>query len=381
VNVLSTCSQIEVQKGTSLYLDLVRFSAALVVFLDHASFPYFTGGLFWQLRAKTYGQTSVTVFFVLSGYVIAHVLKTREHSFLEYATSRLGRLYSVVLPALLLTAGRYYLCLLRGSATDRYMWIAGDGGQSPLRYLATMLFVNRIWLWPNFEPSGAEPFWSLSFEAFYYVAIGFVVFAKGQVRWFGLTLLCLLAGPSIVLLMPIWLLGYVSYRFAQKHRVSLFAGVALWLASTIAILYCFSVLIHLFPRDVFFLRTPATTVGAFFGYYAVGICFSVNIIAFNSVADRAELILEPFAPIIRWLGSMTFALYLFHFPLMNTLATYRVGEASSWVQRIWLVGGTFLIAATLGHACEHTKGAYKRWFASMLAGAALAIRRKSVKTQ
>ena len=49
------------------------------------------------------------VFFVLSGYVIAHVLATRERTLFEYFASRFSKLYSVVVPALILTASTNYL--------------------------------------------------------------------------------------------------------------------------------------------------------------------------------------------------------------------------------------------------------------------------------
>src|SRR4051812_27780039 len=99
------------KKGTSLYLDLVRFSAAMMVFLEHyrehtrgSLRSFWNAHPFWYSHSGPYSQTAVIVFFVLSGYVIAHVLATREKTALEYAASRFGRLYSVVLPALLLTA-------------------------------------------------------------------------------------------------------------------------------------------------------------------------------------------------------------------------------------------------------------------------------------
>src|SRR6516165_11981732 len=87
-------------KALSLYLDALRFSAAFTVFLSH--FPRFSGGLFWQM--EPYGRTGVLVFFVLSGFVIAWVTATRERTLEEYALSRAARLYSVIIPAFILTA-------------------------------------------------------------------------------------------------------------------------------------------------------------------------------------------------------------------------------------------------------------------------------------
>src|SRR3954467_15833841 len=108
------------KRGTSLYLDVVRFAAALMVFLEHlrahtrSGFGHFWAAHpFWYSHFNLFSQTAVTVFFVLSGYVIAHVLATRERTPVDYVASRLARLYSVVLPALLLTAICNYLMELR----------------------------------------------------------------------------------------------------------------------------------------------------------------------------------------------------------------------------------------------------------------------------
>ena len=111
------------RSATSLYLDLVRFAAAMTVFLAHFRVrtshnfaPYWAALPFWDRHLDSYGQIAVTVFFVLSGYVIAHVMATRERTLIEYAASRFGRLYSVVLPALILAAACSYFVKLKNPA-------------------------------------------------------------------------------------------------------------------------------------------------------------------------------------------------------------------------------------------------------------------------
>lgn len=82
----------------SLYLDFFRFLLSLLVFLSHA----YTGEIFWRL--STFSQPAVIAFFVLSGFVIAWVTQERETDSRTYLFARFARLYSVLLPCLLLTA-------------------------------------------------------------------------------------------------------------------------------------------------------------------------------------------------------------------------------------------------------------------------------------
>ena len=86
----------------SLYLDGLRFGAALTVFVSHYAAGRISGGLFWQVSG--YGRIAVLGFFVLSGFVIAWVTETRERSLEDFALSRAARPYSVIIPAFVITA-------------------------------------------------------------------------------------------------------------------------------------------------------------------------------------------------------------------------------------------------------------------------------------
>jgi peptidoglycan/LPS O-acetylase OafA/YrhL len=350
--------------GTSLYLDLVRFAAALTVFIEHLrehtkiGFAAFWGAHpFWFSHWYLFSQTAVTVFFVLSGYVIAHVLATRERMPVDYAASRFARLYSVVLPALLLTAVCNYLIELRYPTAFQAFQSGGTAGVA-LSYLGTAVFANRFWLWPDLDPPNT-PFWTLSFEAFYYVTIAILVFARGRGRILSMLALILIAGPSMVLLAPTWLLGYLAYHVSQRWRAGARSVIPLWLISLTLLPLCFFIELH-FREHLAFLRTPDQAIGALLAAYAAAICFAVNVLAFNAFSDRVEPFLAPITAIIRWLGSMTFALYLFHQPVLSLFTVYHVPDRSSAAQLVLLVGGTFLVVATLGRFCENTKGAYKR---------------------
>ena len=73
-------------RPTSLYLDIVRLGAALVVLLSHVSFPAIGGGQLGLFHRT--GTQAVDVFFVLSGFVIAYVTSTREQDVWSYGVSR-----------------------------------------------------------------------------------------------------------------------------------------------------------------------------------------------------------------------------------------------------------------------------------------------------
>jgi peptidoglycan/LPS O-acetylase OafA/YrhL len=201
-------------RGVSLYLDLVRFSAAVVVCLGHAGGQQFTGGLFWFIGL--FAPAAVMIFFVLSGYVIAHVLTGRENSASEYAAARIARLYSVVIPAIVLT----FFCEQIILANDPTFYFSRPRSvpldDLPLHYLASVTFTNRFWTWSSsMEPTLNNPFWSLSYEGAYYVAAGLMVFTKGWLRIGTLGLLCALAGPAIVAFAPLWFAGFGIYLTSQ----------------------------------------------------------------------------------------------------------------------------------------------------------------------
>jgi peptidoglycan/LPS O-acetylase OafA/YrhL len=352
------------KKEMSLYLDLIRFAAALTVFAEHfrertrrGLHEFWTDHPFLYTHLDPYSQTAVIVFFVLSGFVIAHVLATRERTAVEFCASRFARLYSVILPTLILVAVTNYLETLRyPQAFDAY----GDRIAVFFDYLRSWLFLSNFWLWRDTEVANA-PFWSLSLEVAYYVGIAIVVFAAGRKRILGLIALCLISGPTMILLAPTWLLGYWAYGVTQRRQPVAAVSFAMWLLSASLLLLCPLIELHM-RQPLAFLRMPDKHLGGLLSAYAAAACFTANIIAFDGFCGGVEALFKPFARFVRWLGSMTFALYMFHMPILSFLTVYPVGERGSVIQVMAMIGGTFLIVATIGRFCERSKGSYKKAF-------------------
>ncbi len=148
-------------RETSIYLDLVRVSAAVIVFVSHASFHHSTGGVLWQFEGR--GRDAVDVFFVLSGFVIGYVVDGRERTALDYGVNRAARLYSVALPALVAT---FLLDAVgRSLRPDLYTaWCCDFGPSETWQFLGSSLFLTEIWSY-HAPPGSDVPFWSLGFEA------------------------------------------------------------------------------------------------------------------------------------------------------------------------------------------------------------------------
>lgn len=108
-----------------------------MVFISHV--PGFSGGLFWQLAG--FGHEAVVVFFVLSGFVISFVVYDKNESALKYISSRLTRIYSVAIPAIILTLLLYYIGMeINKSAFDSL----NERMRDPIwTVLSALFFINQ----------------------------------------------------------------------------------------------------------------------------------------------------------------------------------------------------------------------------------------------
>jgi peptidoglycan/LPS O-acetylase OafA/YrhL len=347
----------------SLYLDLIRFAAALAVFLDHLSTEPFSrdvvrGGL------GQYGEIAVTIFFLLSGYVIAHVSATRERGAAAYFCSRAARLYSVVLVALVLT----FVLDRIGAALNPVFYaepklLAKPGGWQG--YLSSLLFVNeyQVFGFHGIAPGTNGPYWSLSFEASYYLIAGLVLFARRAVGLPLVLLLLALAGKTIAALLPVWALGFWLCRVQRRWGGAggIGAGLA-WVA-----LLCSGAALLAMP----FIDKP---YGAMFWFpygrgpfnrdvlqdYLVAGLFALHLTAARAALTGGDGRGAPVRPHrlqhpVRWLGSLTFPLYCMHYPVLSLAAAISPWDKSSLSHVAFACAMTALPVAALTPLCDALK--------------------------
>ena len=360
-------------RATSIYLDLVRFVAAVVVLVTHLAYKRYTGGLLLEWR--TYGNDAVMVFFVLSGYVIAHTVATRDREFGPYLLNRCARLYSVALPAIALTLVLDNLGRTLNPAAYGGFWF--QGGDPLARVLHALSFTNELWfnsarLFTN------GPYWSLGYEFWYYMIFAAAVFLSGRRRALWVAALMALVGPKILLLFPVWLLGVAVYRFNKSHTLDERLGWVLFLGSIAAYAafraYGLRDTLLYFTYDWLgkaFVVRELRWSDEFLSAYVIGALVACNFIGMQAVAPRLTALLTYFErPIREWAG-YTFSIYLFHYPVLQFLAAVLPIEPRETWSAVLLFVLTLALCRLLGNYTEQRK----EFWRDLLTNAAASVRR------
>jgi peptidoglycan/LPS O-acetylase OafA/YrhL len=343
----------------SLYLDLIRFFASIIVIFSHSSESSLTGGLFWQ--ASDYGQTAVMVFFVLSGYVIYYVSKTKELTLKDYSIARISRIYSIVLPALLLT----FICNLIGDLfiKNNYqgLWDT-ENIHEYYRYFISFFMLHSVWDF-KYTPPNNGPFWSLSFEILYYCLFAVFIYIKPSYKkWILVFIIALIGGPTILLLYPVWLLGVLCYK-AQGVLVIKKTSVITFIIiiTTIALLF------SPYYRERLEIELPFSGRSVILGDYVDGLLFFFHLYFAPAFAKIISSILLKYQNLIKLLGTLTFPFYLFHLPILRLIAglsPYNF-DTTSWQHRLLVLGATFVLLVFISLKSDSLKLVIKKFLASI----------------
>src|SRR6266851_3901794 len=307
------------RRETSLYLDLARILAAVAVFIHNAKKESITSGFLSPLGQ--FGDEAVIIFFVISGIVIAYVTHQRENSAVSYALARLSRLWSVIIPA-----------------------------------------VNQTWLWPV-GPGTNGPFWSIGYEAWYYIGFGLVIFLRGWVRVFCLGAAVALVGPSILSLAPFWILGVVIFHLLGRASSSKLAW-AIW-TTTLLIIAAFYLakykIMSLFWYVMFGTTAYSNEFAYIFPCISVAILFAINVVCFDQIGQNFRHIGDRLETGIRFFASRTFSLYLYQAPLLFFFGACAAHITSILVRIAVVYIGTIASVLLLAEISERRKRTLAGW--------------------
>ena len=293
-------------------------------------------------------------FFILSGFVVAFSADYKHPTFSDYMIARFARLWSVALPAIVLT-------LVLDEIVRRFFDQSIPSNVRPpfslLATAASTFFVNQIWFL-RLVPGTNLPFWSLSYEFFYYLAFAVAFYFRGVPRALTVVLIAAVAGPKILLLAPIWLLGVVAYRLSKKQILESI-GWVLWIGS-------FSLLIAFYALHVkarltaslpaeFPLYNGVMETSEIVGNYLFAMIIFANVVGFSIIGHRFSSLLQWSKSWIKGSARYSFSLYLYHFPLIMFFRSLTIGEFGKWWQVLFMYAATLGGSYVLGRLTEPRK--------------------------
>ncbi len=312
-------------RNFSLYLDVMRLAAAILVLLSHFAYPRFSDGDWMIIRKLNLGSDAVVLFFVLSGFVIAFAAERRDRDASTFAFNRATRLYSVVIPAMILTL----LCdsIARTAVPGAYDDVFWYGTESiPKQILSVLTFSHEGWgNGVRFGTNG--PLWSLGYEAWYYAFFGALFFMKGRSRIAIAAMIAVLAGPRVMLLLPAWWAGVVLWNSLKANK-GIPPSIATFMTIVPLVLYltCLVLSVPQFLKILTIMAIGSDAIvwlrfsDEFVWNALVGLLVAVHFRGVWHLCEQASRDVSKKAErAIRWLAGATFSIYVVHYPVMQML--------------------------------------------------------------
>jgi len=317
----------------------LRAVAVLLVVLYHAQVPHLTGG-----------YVGVDVFFVISGFVITGLLlrertRTGRTSFVGFYARRCRRILPAGTLVILTTVLATYVILGLVTGVN-----TADDGRWAAAFLANLHFetIGTSYLSSTRPPSPLQNFWSLSVEEQFYIIYPtlFVLVAATKARLSFRSRMALVLGIVIVLSYWLSIVQTASHPTAAYFSpltrawelalgglvavgTSLLKQMPSWSATVLTWAGLAAIIIAALSFND---RTayPGSLV-------AVPVLGAAMIIAGGAATPRlgAEYVLglHPF----RWLGKLSYSLYLWHWPIL-IIAAERFGKSAlPWPENLLLV--------------------------------------------
>lgn len=310
-----------------------------------------------------FGHQAVMVFFVLSGFFVGGAVLRSGSQFrwLKYGIDRLSRLWTVLIPALLLTA-LLDLALpapvLAGAFSST--WNSGPGPTAPYSATPATFLGNLFFLQTVFTPvyGTNNPLWSLANEFWYYLLFPLHAYAAGLIgtkqagstpwRWIGgvTATVALVALPANIREgYAVWLLGVLACYLSRSLPLSRWSTPLLLAGSAVM------------TGTLYYAKSAAAQ--AQLGLPSdmlVGLGFfmlSLGLISRTPSVRRANGINRLLSEIFARLSDVSYSLYLTHFPLVLSIGAHVYGGVklkpdgtgslsfTGWLLLLWLCAWCF----------------------------------------
>jgi peptidoglycan/LPS O-acetylase OafA/YrhL len=372
------------KQSTSNFLNFSRWMAAFLVVLSHArsitlvdyqqvnekntlvQLLYFVSGL---------GHEAVVVFFVISGFLVGGTTldswKTEGVDIRAYVAARVSRIYTVLVPALIVggTLDLLGMCLFNqagfystpAAIKLNSLNFTGQTGLSLDLFITNLLQMQGIWT-ATYGTNG--PLWSLAYECWYYFLfaslVGFYLETDlvKKIAFSAAAMLAICLLPNKVLLWGfIWATGVATFKLLNTLRANLLTAAAIFFIVLTA------------SRLNLGHKVIGTKIDApewlFLKDFVLGISYSMLLIAVNqcdfSWCKNQNKILAEFS----------YSLYVYHFPalvffssLMFTINPTEVlakPHSPVLVRLMLLCIATVFLSFSLAQITERYTPQVRRW--------------------
>jgi len=312
-------------KQNFYWLDLLRGLAALTVMIGHlrsvmfCDFESIPNPTIWDKAfyfVTGFGHQAVIVFFVLSGFFIIRSIDQsitlNKWSWREYLINRLSRLWTVLIPGLLLGLCWDQLGMMLYSGYEVYSggiahlsYFDPNGKLNLWTFMGNLAFLQTICV-DTFGTNGA--LWSLCNEFWYYITFP-LIYVGFRMRG---SLCGVIPGVAIIFLLDYFAIDRATHP-ALYFVVWLFGGVSVWMVSRLRALrfagICSAALGLMLV--VFLCGIRAKTSAVLFNDITLGVV-TMLLVVFLSLTDMKLKLLKS---VSSFLSSISYTLYLVHLPI------------------------------------------------------------------
>ncbi|MBB3595695.1 peptidoglycan/LPS O-acetylase OafA/YrhL [Rhizobium sp. BK529] len=348
----------KIDSNLSIYLDLLRLGAAVVVFLSHAHIFLLPS---IKIGPLGWGREAVAIFFVLSGFVISYIRQVSEKEWRIYLVARIARIMPV---ALLAIAVIFVADSIGMRANAFYYDFINTGFFRPISLeaaLAYVTFTNQLWFVHAVFGSG-EPYRSLGFEVQYYLFFGLFAFSPRRAK---VPLLCLWAaavGPKILMYMPLWLMGWSTMKWViERPPLQRPISIAM-IGASLALFVSLKFFADRAATNMYETWSLSQEATNFVYFNLIGLAVVLHLIGAASLLYQAPILFKKTGPAIKWLAGGSFTLYLVHQPLILMFASFLHPVEEHIPMAAALLVACFILCFLLAEVAERRK----KFFASLI---------------
>ena len=217
---------LRISDGQSTFLHIVKILAIAAVIVGHASKP----DILFDVDISLLGRATIPTFLMISGYFAAMTFYkgqikgvSRGKKFLKSVMTRYFNMYFMFVPATLLVLAMDIWMIRVDAAfvhTDKF-----DPDLSAWRivkeFWQLFTFSGEYWA-PSTVGQGVfsnAAVWTMDYLMAYTVATAALYLLSGSTRVFAICVAIVVAGPTILLLSPLWWAGVVAFEIHKRSSL------------------------------------------------------------------------------------------------------------------------------------------------------------------